>query len=63
MKPAALNTRSTLILIAAALLPAAASYAADATSAGSSTEQKLEQQVAAVEGLRRASARGCGAAA
>jgi hypothetical protein len=45
MKPAALNTRSTLILIAAALLPAAASYAADATSAGSSTEQKLEQQV------------------
>ena len=45
MNPAALNTRATLILIAAALLPAAASYAADASSAGSSTEEKLEQQV------------------
>ncbi len=45
MKSAALNTRSALILIVAALLPAGASYAADASGAGSSTEQNLEQQV------------------
>ena len=45
MTSAALNIRSTLTLIVAALLPAAASYAADAVEAGNSTEQRLEQQV------------------
>jgi hypothetical protein len=45
MKPAALNIRSTLTLLVATLLPVTASYAADAAKAGTSTEQRLEQQV------------------
>lgn len=45
MNSAALNIRSTLMLMAATLLPAAAAYAADGAGAATSTEQKLEQQL------------------